>query len=103
MGRLEKVKARVPYLSLSQLLQKVVSILGHELGRQLDRLHLLIGECGVVDLELVGRGWLDLFNLDLLGHLKGLDFLAKLVLKVIFLDFSLAGVLRCAHLNIKTQ
>ena len=37
------------------------------------------------DLELVGRGWVEIFEFDLLCHLKSIDFLTQLVLKVVYL------------------
>ena len=58
-----------------------MTIFGYKLGSQFNGLHFLIEQGLMADLKLLSTGSLNLFELNLLGHLECMDFLAKFVLE----------------------
>ena len=68
MSRFEEVKARILNLLLSETLQKLLSVVSHELGCQFDSLRLTIGQLWMVYLEQV-FGWRRYLPLGLLSFL----------------------------------
>ena len=73
MSWLQEIETWIAYLTLGEPLKEVIAILCYKLCRQLDRLHFLVSQCLVVNLELVSGRWLYVLKLELLCMLQSLN------------------------------